>query len=157
MIRESSSQIRTISTAISKIDILIAFTEFSAFHDLTRANLTKNNKKTNTELYLPEMKNFQLTRCKPNTVKLSPNKFQIITGSNKSGKSNYLKSICYSVILAQIGCFVPTLPGANIPIYKQLSYKSQAMDDINQGVSGFAFETLQIVDLFRELQPKKTV
>ncbi|KAL6930114.1 hypothetical protein ACO0SA_001521 [Hanseniaspora valbyensis] len=157
MIRESSSQIRTISTAISKIDILIAFTEFSDFHDLTRPNLTKNNKKTNTELYLPEMKNFQLTRCKPNTVKLSPNKFQIITGSNKSGKSNYLKSICYSVILAQIGCFVPTSPGANIPIYKQLSYKSQAMDDINQGVSGFAFETLQIVDLFRELQPKNKV
>ncbi|XBW38711.1 hypothetical protein QEN19_004299 [Hanseniaspora menglaensis] len=153
IISESSSQIRLISSTISTLDILIAFSNFSAFHGLSRPTLKKDK---SSELYLPEMKNFQLATCKPNTVTLSSKKYQVITGSNKSGKSNYLKSICYSIILAQIGCFVPTATGSIIPILKHLSYKSQAMDDINQGVSGFAFETLQIVEIFRALQPKSS-
>ena len=52
----------------------------------------------------------------PNDCFLGPlDNFQVITGSNGSGKTVYIKQIALLVIMAQIGCFVPAVH-ATVPL-----------------------------------------
>ncbi|KAK9478827.1 muts domain V-domain-containing protein [Lipomyces japonicus] len=55
-------------------------------------------------------------------------RFQIITGTNMSGKSTYLKQVALIVVMAQIGCFVPAEHGS-FPIFTALHSRISADED----------------------------
>lgn len=80
----------------------------------------------------------------PNHVEMDDRKRQIllITGPNMAGKSTYMRQVALTIILAQIGCFVPA-DEANLPIFDQIFTRIGAADDLVGGQSTFMVEMLE--------------
>ena len=76
----------------------------------------------------------------PNDI-LMPNdeNIMLITGPNMSGKSTYMRQLALTVIMAQIGSFVPATE-ANLPIFDQIFTRIGAADDLISGDSTFMVE-----------------
>ncbi len=66
----------------------------------------------------------------------------LITGPNMSGKSTYLRQLAHIVILAQIGCFVPS-DNATLKVFDKIYTRIGATDDLISGQSTFMLEMLE--------------
>lgn len=76
----------------------------------------------------------------PNDVKMSNDiDILLITGPNMSGKSTYMRQLALTVVLAQMGCFVPA-ESATLPIFDQIFTRIGAADDLIAGQSTFMVE-----------------
>ncbi len=64
---------------------------------------------------------------------------QLITGPNMSGKSTYIRQLALSVIMAQIGCFVPAKE-AKMTIIDAIFTRIGSSDDLISGDSTFMVE-----------------
>ena len=59
-----------------------------------------------------------------------------------AGKSTYMRQLALTIIMGQIGCFVPA-DEANIPIFDQIFTRIGAADDLVRGQSTFMVEMLE--------------
>ena len=66
-------------------------------------------------------------------------RFQIVTGSNMSGKSTYIKSMALIQILAQMGCYVPA-QHASVSICDRLFTRLSTEDKPESNLGTFAVE-----------------
>lgn len=63
----------------------------------------------------------------------------LITGPNMSGKSTYMRQLALTVVMAQIGSYVPAT-AASLPIFDQIFTRIGAADDLISGNSTFMVE-----------------
>jgi DNA mismatch repair protein MSH4 len=75
-------------------------------------------------------------------------RFQIITGSNMSGKSTYIRTVPLLQIMAQIGSFVPAEYAA-FPVIQQLFVRMSTDDSIEANMSTFSLEMREIAFILR--------
>ncbi|WP_208559130.1 DNA mismatch repair protein MutS [Marinilactibacillus kalidii] len=66
----------------------------------------------------------------------------LITGPNMSGKSTYMRQLALTVIMAQMGCYVPG-EYAKLPIFDRIFTRIGAMDDLIGGQSTFMVEMME--------------
>ncbi len=66
----------------------------------------------------------------------------LITGPNMSGKSTFMRQFAITIILAQMGSFVPASK-ADIPIFDSIFTRIGASDDLVSGESTFMVEMLE--------------
>lgn len=79
----------------------------------------------------------------PNSIKMEEEtSLLLITGPNMSGKSTYMRQLALTVILAQIGSFVPA-EHAELPIFDQIFTRIGASDDLISGQSTFMVEMME--------------
>ena len=64
---------------------------------------------------------------------------KLITGPNMAGKSTYMRQLAITVIMAQMGCFVPAKE-ANMPVFDAIYTRIGASDDLVSGESTFMVE-----------------
>ena len=85
----------------------------------------------------------------PNDIDMSQDQsILLITGPNMGGKSTYMRQIALSVIMAQIGSFVPA-DEAHMPIFDQIFTRIGASDDLISGQSTFMVEMLEANNALR--------
>ena len=76
----------------------------------------------------------------PNDIELDEQRrLMILTGPNMAGKSTVMRQVALSVLMAQIGCFVPA-DFAHIGICDRLFVRVGASDDLAHGRSTFMVE-----------------
>lgn len=93
----------------------------------------------------------------PNDVKMSNDiDILLITGPNMSGKSTYMRQLALTVVLAQMGCFVPA-ESATLPIFDQIFTRIGAADDLIAGQSTFMVEMQEANRAIQNATPQSLI
>ncbi len=94
----------------------------------------------------------------PNDIRLDSKEQQvlIITGPNMAGKSTILRQTALTVLMAQIGSFVPASK-ATLGIVDRIFTRVGASDDIARGHSTFMVEMNETANILRHASPKSLV
>jgi DNA mismatch repair protein MutS len=94
----------------------------------------------------------------PNDVYLDDREQQllIITGPNMAGKSTVLRQVALTVLMAQMGSFVPASKAA-IGLVDRIFTRIGASDDLAKGQSTFMVEMNETANILRHASPKSLV
>jgi len=97
-------------------------------------------------------------RFVPNTIEMDNESQQvlIITGPNMAGKSTVLRQIALSVIMAQMGSFVPARK-AGIGIVDRIFTRVGALDNLSQGQSTFMVEMQETANILHNATERSLV
>ncbi len=91
-----------------------------------------------------------------NDITLEQGQCLLITGPNMAGKSTVMRQVALSVILNQMGSFVPATH-ALMPIYKTLHTRIGASDFLSQGLSTFMVEMSETAELLSQAGPDSLI
>lgn len=90
-----------------------------------------------------------------NNISLSPQEsILLVTGANMGGKSTILRQVGITVIMAQIGCFVPAAECRISQPVDRIFTRIGASDDILEGKSTFLTELEETAVMLREATPR---
>ncbi len=134
--------IKLVARNIGRIDVCLSHTITS-----TTNNYNKPEKNNLDAIYFKNLRHpiiEKLSNYIPNDVDLSADKkTMIITGPNMAGKSSYMRSVALGLILAHVGCFVPSSK-ATIGFVDGVFTRVGASDDILHGQSTFLVEMSEV-------------
>ena len=140
IIKRYISKIQEISNIISEIDMLQAFSVVSDENKFVRPQLTKEKELELIECRHPVVEKVMKDKYVSNDIIMNKNtNILLITGPNMAGKSTYMRQCAITVIMAQIGCFVPC-KSAKMPIFDKIFTRIGASDDLVSGESTFMVE-----------------
>ncbi|KAK3989919.1 muts domain V-domain-containing protein [Cladorrhinum sp. PSN332] len=141
--------------AVSYLDMLCSFAHLATSQNYVRPIFSKT-------LFLKNARHPVLEIRKKNIVAndvLSGDqelRFMVVTGSNMSGKSTYIKSVALVQILAQIGCFVPASE-ASISICDQIFTRLSTEDKPELNLGTWAVECAEIGAILDQASGKSMV
>jgi DNA mismatch repair protein MutS len=94
----------------------------------------------------------------PNDIRLDDREQQIliITGPNMAGKSTVLRQVALTVLMAQMGSFVPASQ-ATIGLVDRIFTRIGASDDLTKGQSTFMVEMNETANILRHATPRSLV
>lgn len=94
----------------------------------------------------------------PNDINLNKeaSKMMILTGPNMSGKSAILRQTALTVIMAQMGCFVPC-SSAKIGLVDKIYTRVGASDNISLGESTFMVEMLETASILNNISNRSLI
>lgn len=162
-IRESialqNHRLQKLSQLVAQIDVLISFAIISIKNKYKRPQLNHDGIIQIIEGRHPVIEAIHKDDTFiPNDVHLDRNTDQIlmITGPNMAGKSTYMRQVALTVILAQIGCFVPARE-ANLAIIDRIFTRIGAGDDLTSGQSTFMVEMLETKNAVTQATPNSLI
>lgn len=128
------------SKTLCEIDMLQAFSVVSDEYKYTRPQITDENKVKLIESRHPVVEKVLNNNYVSNDIVMDNNtSILLITGPNMAGKSTYMRQMAITVIMAQMGCFVPAKE-AQLPIFDKIFTRIGASDDLVSGSSTFMIE-----------------
>ena len=141
VVKKAIQRLQTVASAVSSLDVLQSFAAVSDEYRLVKPKLNENHELEIVDGRHPVVEKVMGHQSYvPNDVKMDPKtNILLITGPNMSGKSTYMRQLALSVIMTQIGCFVPA-KSANMPIFDQIFTRIGAADDLISGQSTFMVE-----------------
>ena len=100
----------------------------------------------------------QAERFVPNDVLLDnrENQLTIITGPNMAGNSTFMRQVALTVLMAQMGSFVPAVE-ARIGVVDRIFTRVGASDNLARGQSTFMVEMMETAAILRNASPRSLV
>lgn len=136
--------VQKLAKQISELDVFISFAQVAENHRLTKPVFHDSNAmiiKEGRHPVVEKMMNNQL--YVPNDCVLTEDiNMLLITGPNMSGKSTFMRQIAITIVMAQIGCYVPA-ESATLPIVDKIFTRIGAADDLAGGQSTFMIEMME--------------
>lgn len=139
-IKKYIPKLQEVAKIISEIDVLLSFALVSQENNYVRPTLTtepvldiKDNRHAVVEKVLD-------SEYVPNDIIMDKKtNILLITGPNMAGKSTYMRELAITVIMAQIGCFVPASSSTQM-VFDSIYTRIGASDDLVSGKSTFMVE-----------------
>ena len=138
------SDLQTLAAAVAELDCLQALATVSTRYGYTRPTFVST--RGSLKLYGSRHPILERDREKPfipNDILMDENsRFLLITGPNMAGKSTLMRQVALTVIMAQMGCFVPADKAELYPVDK-LFTRIGALDNLYFGQSTFMVEMVE--------------
>jgi len=139
-IKEYIPRLQEVAKTISEVDVLQAFATVSEENNYIRPILNENREVKILDDRHPVVEKVLNSEFVSNDIIMDSNtNILLITGPNMAGKSTYMRQMAITVIMAQIGCFVPA-SYATLPIFDAIFTRIGASDDLVSGESTFMVE-----------------
>jgi len=138
-------RLQTLAKSVAALDVLQSFAVVSENYHYVQPTLMADSREIDLVDGRHPVVEKVLGRQKyiPNAVQMGTDTdMLLITGPNMSGKSTYMRQLALTVIMAQMGCFVPA-KSANLPIFDQIFTRIGAADDLISGQSTFMVEMME--------------
>ncbi|MDW0115658.1 DNA mismatch repair protein MutS [Sporosarcina thermotolerans] len=137
-------KVQKLASVLSELDVLLSFATVSEKYRYTRPQFhngraleIKNGRHPVVEKMMDQ------SLYVPNSCVLAEDaNMLLITGPNMSGKSTFMRQVALTVIMAQIGCYVPC-EFAKLPVTDQIFTRIGAADDLASGQSTFMMEMME--------------
>ena len=136
-----TERLQVLAQLISYVDVLISFAEVSLENHYVRPTFNEERRIEIINGRHPVIeKVMNNSEYVPNDIKMDKDTdILVITGPNMGGKSTYMRQFALTVVMAQIGCFVPC-DKADLMIFDQIFTRIGASDDLVSGQSTFMVE-----------------
>lgn len=139
-IKKYIPDLQKISKIISEIDVLQSLSTIAEENNFVRPDIIEERKIELIGNRHPVVEKVIETEYVENDIIMDENTdILLITGPNMAGKSTYMRQLAITVILAQIGSFVPASK-ATLPIFDAIYTRIGASDDLVSGESTFMVE-----------------
>lgn len=149
-VKRFTDEIQKLSSVLAYVDVLRSFADVSVQYSYIRPIF--HDKK---EIEIIGGRHPVLERVikdsayVPNDLIIDEDNFlQLITGPNMGGKSTYMRQNALTVIMAQIGCYIPA-KSAKMPVFDSIFTRIGASDDLVSGQSTFMVEMLEANNAIR--------
>ena len=143
MIKARISDIRMVAEDLSEIDAILSLALVADANHLVRPNINHNHIIDIKNGYHPVVALLNKNNYVNNDCFMDDNiQTLLITGPNMSGKSTYMRQIAITIIMAQMGSFVPC-ESANVPLIDKIFTRIGASDDLTLGQSTFMVEMME--------------
>ena len=140
VVKRYSARLQKTAKIISEVDMLQSFSMVSDLYKFVRPTLVDNRNIRLIECRHPVVEQVMKDKYIPNDIIMDhTTNILLITGPNMAGKSTYMRQCAITVIMAQIGCFVPCKE-ASLPIFDKIFTRIGASDDLVSGESTFMVE-----------------
>lgn len=143
-IKDYIPRLQKLAQEVSELDVLQCFATISERYHFVKPRFSSDRKMVLRNGRHPVVeKVLKAQEYVPNDCLMDEkHEILLITGPNMAGKSTYMRQIALTVIMAQIGCFVPA-DEAVLPIFDQVFTRIGAADDLISGQSTFMVEMLE--------------
>ena len=139
-IKEYIPSLQEIAKVISEVDVLQSFATVTEENNYVRPILNEDRNIRIIDNRHPVVEHVLSNEFVSNDIIMDPDtNILLITGPNMAGKSTYMRQMAITVIMAQIGCFVPAKE-ATLPIFDAIFTRIGASDDLVSGESTFMVE-----------------
>ena len=154
----ASARVQDSARALANLDVLAGLAETAAVHDYTKPHVHDGDELRITEGRHPVVERHVGHVFVPNDVTLNASTHQVIilTGPNMGGKSTYLRQVALTVLLSQIGSFVPA-NRAKVPITDRIFARVGASDNIARGQSTFMVEMQETANILHTATSRSLV
>jgi len=125
---------------LSEIDMLQSFSVVSDLYKFVRPTLVNEKNIKMIDCRHPVVEQVMKDKYIANDIIMDKTTdILLITGPNMAGKSTYMRQCAITVIMAQMGCFVPC-KSCTMPIFDKIFTRIGASDDLVSGESTFMVE-----------------
>ncbi len=143
IVKRYISSLQKTASVIAEVDMLQSFSTVADLYNYVRPVLTDDNNVKIIESRHPvieEVMNKENKKYVSNDIIMDEDiSILLITGPNMAGKSTYMRQFAITVIMAQIGCFVPC-KSCSMPVFDKIFTRIGASDDLVSGESTFMVE-----------------
>lgn len=142
-------RIQAVARFLARLDCLLNLAEVAAQNGYCRPQISEDGTLLIEDGRHPVVeKMIRGERFVPNTLEMGnvAQQVLIITGPNMAGKSTVLRQVALSVILAQMGSFVPARRAA-IGVVDRIFTRVGALDNLSQGQSTFMVEMQETANI----------
>lgn len=142
---------------LSEIDVLASLSIVSEEHHLVRPNLTDKREINIIEGRHPVVEVVSSSEYIKNDIIMNEDiDTLLITGPNMSGKSTFMRQLAITIIMAQMGSFVPA-ESCLLPVFDHIFTRIGASDDLVSGESTFMVEMLEAKNALVNATPNSLI
>lgn len=140
VIKKSIIKLKETAEVISELDVICSLAICASEYNLVRPTIIKERELEIIEGRHPVVEKVIKNDYIPNDIIMNEDiDTLLITGPNMSGKSTYMRQLAITIIMAQIGSFVPA-KRCKMPLFDQIFTRIGASDDLVSGESTFMVE-----------------
>ena len=161
-IRAEAKRIRQTALALAEVDVLASFAHIAALRNYCRPKFDDSGDIEIIQGRHPVIEQQELAggseRFVPNDLFLNSatHTILVLTGPNMGGKSTYLRQAALTVILAQMGSFVPAR-SARLSVVDRVFTRIGASDNLARGRSTFMVEMTETAAILHTATPRSLV
>jgi len=139
-VKKYVGRIQKISRIIAEVDMMAALTTVAEENNYVKPTLTLTRDINIKDGRHPVVEKVNKDSYVANDIIMGEDvDILLITGPNMAGKSTYMRQLAITVIMAQIGSFVPA-KSCSMPIFDKIFTRIGASDDLVSGDSTFMVE-----------------